>query len=487
MKLKNFPPVYYISLEESSDRRDKLEDAFSKYGIENYKSLISERFSNCDDLVTGPLSDQMKSNTKGASISHLKNIKDWIENDDSQIAIFFEDDISLETVDSWSFEWSEFVDNLPEDWEAIQLMWVRYGIGKVEIRERFRDDWSAAAFMLTREYGEKLLKKYVVTDKEFNFDFGDKVPEVETILFTLGKVYTFPLFVEDVSTPSTFIKSPEYEEHLINDGQAEFHHESYERISSWWKYVGKRKNVKDLLSKGKLFPRNFDWGGFSEELIRSFKIEFERQNTYEKFCKVKQSDVVVDIGSSVGSFTYSILDSKPKIVYCIEPSKELFGSLVRNTSKYVTEVPIVYVNKAISNDRNQVKAFSGNQNVYGGNFDFDTIKFKEFIDEYKIEKIDFLKLDCEGGEYDIFTEENIDWILNNVKNIAGEFHLTYPGCKEKFKHFRDNFLELFDDYIILTNGNQNVLKGVVLDVTDWIYDKNFFNGFWGELIIYTRS
>ena len=28
----------------------------------------------------------------------------------------------------------------------------------------------------------------------------------------------------------------------------------------------------------------------------------------------------------------------------------------------------------------------------------------------------------EGGEYFIFTDENYDFIQNNVKNIAGEFH-----------------------------------------------------------------
>ena len=34
----------------------------------------------------------------------------------------------------------------------------------------------------------------------------------------------------------------------------------------------------------------------------------------------------------------------------------------------------------------------------------------------------FFKLDCEGGEYDIFTEENIDYLKNNVGYIVGEFH-----------------------------------------------------------------
>jgi FkbM family methyltransferase len=44
-----------------------------------------------------------------------------------------------------------------------------------------------------------------------------------------------------------------------------------------------------------------------------------------------------------------------------------------------------------------------------------SITFKTFIDLYNIEKIDFLKIDCEGGEYDVFNLENFEWVKNNVK------------------------------------------------------------------------
>jgi FkbM family methyltransferase len=490
MKLNNFPPVYYISLEESIDRRIKLEHNFCRYGISNYHSLISKRFSESQEIIRGSSESRMKSTTKGAVISHIKNIKKWIDSGESDIAVFFEDDISFVTVDNWNFNWSDFVENLPSDWEAMQLMWVRPGtIGVIEIRERFPDDWSATAFMLTREYGEKIVNEYYIDENNFNIELQEVEPTVESILFGLGKTYTFPLFIEDISLPTTFINSPEYqkEPHLIREGQGEFHINSSEHMRSWWNSVGKRKNVKKLLGHDKLFPTSFDWGGFNLDLISSFKYEFEVQNLYEKYCRVKDGDIVVDIGASVGSFTYSILNKNPSIVYCVEPSKDLFGSLVRNTTKFSKDTPIVYVNKAIGNDRNDVKVFSSeNENIYGSNDDFDIITFSEFIRDYNIQKIDFLKLDCEGGEYDIFTEKNIDWILKNVKNMACEFHLTYPGCKDKFRMFRDEYLALFDNYMILTCPNQNIVPGFILDVTHQIFDTDFFNDYWGELMVYVR-
>ena len=71
------------------------------------------------------------------------------------------------------------------------------------------------------------------------------------------------------------------------------------------------------------------------------------------------------------------------------------------------------------------------------------ITFKKLCELYNLEKIDFLKTDCEGGEYDIFNEENFDFIKNNVKKIVGEWHLGTPELNAKFRDFRDLYLQNF--------------------------------------------
>lgn len=365
-------------------------------------------------------------------------------------------------------------------------MWVRPHMVNIEFRERYPDDWSATAFMLKRSYGQRLLDRFMISENEFNYDIGNVQPIVENVMFTSGKVYTIPLFVEETELPTTFMNAPEFDSSLIVNGQGESHHDSQSAVVNWWKNIGNKTNIKKIMNT-RIFPPNFDWGKFSPDLISSLKKEFERDNIYERFNSVKVGDVVVDIGASIGPFTYSIIPRYPSSVYCVEPSKDLFTSLVRNTSKFSLDVPIVYINKAISETGKDVKVFSGNQNVYGGIEEFDYISFSDFIDEYKISQIDFLKMDCEGGEYDIFTDDNIEWILKNVKYIAAEFHLTYPGCKDKFKNFRDKYLQRFDEYIVLSNGHQNISNGFELNLTKWIFDDRFFNDYWGELMIYIKN
>lgn len=484
MKLSNFPPVYYISLEESTDRQQNLADQFSNWGIQNYTPMIFKRFAECSDIIHGPLVHTLNSSNKGASTSHLKSIKKWLTETDEPYAVFFEDDVSLKTVEYWDFTWSDFMGQLPEDWEAVQLMWVRPHMVKVEFRRRYPDDWSATAFMLTREYGQKLVDRFMISDNEFNYDMGGLQPIVENVLFSHGNVYTVPLFVEETLLPTTFINAPEFDSSLIVNGQGESHHTSQEAVLAWWKNIGKNTNLKKLMGTD-VFPTTFDWGEFNSELKDSLKKEIGREKIYEKFFRVSRLDVVVDIGASVGPFVYSILDKLPKEIYCIEPSKTLLPSLINNTSKVPQDTKITYINKAISQGDFEVRVFSkDNKNIYGKNYDYNEITFSEFIKEYNIKKIDFLKLDCEGGEYSVFNDENIDWILENVDKVAAEFHLTYPGCQEKFRNFRDKYLQRFNNYYVISNGHQNIHTGFQLDLTKWIFDDRFFDTYYGELMVY---
>jgi hypothetical protein len=51
-----------------------------------------------------------------------------------------------------------------------------------------------------------------------------------------------------------------------------------------------------------------------------------------------------------------------------------------------------------------------------------TITFKNFIKINKIDFIDFLKIDCEGGEVFIFVDENKEFFVKNVKKVILEYH-----------------------------------------------------------------
>ena len=214
---------------------------------------------------------------------------------------------------------------------------------------------------------------------------------------------------------------------------------------------------------------NFIWEpecyeGFKETVYREIFID----KLYEKCFEVEEGDTVFDIGASLGPFTYSILDKKPSHVFAFEPSFEEFKTLVLNTK----HGPVTHINKGISDTAGEMTfthAFvSDKDKMY-------STTFSKAISDYNISKIDFLKTDCEGGEYSIFNVDNLFWIKQNVKKIVGEWHMLTPELKQKFRVFRDLYLRVLPNYRIFA------VDGIDITWSLWNHD---FIDYYTEIIIY---
>jgi FkbM family methyltransferase len=215
----------------------------------------------------------------------------------------------------------------------------------------------------------------------------------------------------------------------------------------------------------------FDWGTSNSWFIETVSKEIFEEKIYEKFFEVENGDIVIDVGASIGPFTYSILNKNPKHVICVEPSFEEFPVLIQNTR----QGNVSYLNKAINN-------FTGefiSSNLFGFENGISSkaygITFKDFINLYNLEKIDFLKTDSEAGEYDIFNLENLEWIKNNVKKIVGEWHLGNFERKQKFRQFRDLYLKEFSNYEVYSVDGVNI---------KWDLWNEHFIEFYSEIVIY---
>lgn len=237
----------------------------------------------------------------------------------------------------------------------------------------------------------------------------------------------------------------------------------------------------EIISNSSTAPE-FDWGNLNEEYVQLFTNENFIHRTYEKHQEVKPNDIVFDVGANYGSFTYSILDKKPKEVYCIEPSNTVIDFLRKN----VSHGPVIFINKAIS-DKEKIKPIPEN-GVYiydhEGNL-YSTTTFEKIIKEYNISKIDFLKFDCEGGEYSIFTKDNYEFIRNNVTNFAGEWHINdHENAVERFIEFRNLYLNDYSDLHVYERNGKDVTKDIFND--QYLYD---FRDWWkptalGQFMIY---
>jgi autotransporter strand-loop-strand O-heptosyltransferase len=213
----------------------------------------------------------------------------------------------------------------------------------------------------------------------------------------------------------------------------------------------------------------FDWGKKSEWYVSQATQEIFEYNIYERLFEVEEGDIVVDLGASLGPFTYSILPKNPKQCFVVEPLSYHIDILNKNVGQENVKI----IQGAISDKKKLEITWDGITETS------PTFTFKEFLDDNKINKIDFLKCDCEGGEYDVFSKGNIEF-LKTIPKIVVEFHLNndedYHQCK--FRWFRDNILNMFENFEVYSLDGVNI---------KWdLYNEHFIE-YYNEVIFYFKN
>ena len=254
MKLDNFPPSYYITLEDSKLRQETIERQFQDYGVKNYTKFIA-----FDGRVTDyckktkveyrfpEWEDQLDSGIVATMLSHMSAIKYWLENSDTPTAVFFEDDMNMSTCNFWNFTWDKFIDKINQnqpEWEVIQLSLIKSAdcevpLDEKDIRNRRRSwyNWSAGSYMITRDYAQRLVNHHIPKDNVLNtnlLDNSDVFPCIENMIYVGGRPqeYTIPIFVENDEFQSTFYPI------FIDCDRKNNQLYSSQFVYNWWKENG---------------------------------------------------------------------------------------------------------------------------------------------------------------------------------------------------------------------------------------------------------
>ena len=146
----------------------------------------------------------------------------------------------------------------------------------------------------------------------------------------------------------------------------------------------------------------------------------------------KNDDIVIDVGAHIGLFAlFASQYCKNGQIYCFEPVGENYKLLLDNIKlNHLTS--ITPFNSAVSDKSSKVKIFlhddESSHSVYTANpnsnsVEVSSVTLNDFFKKTKIKKCDFLKLDCEGAEYDIIdsiTSEN----FGVIEKIVMECHFA---------------------------------------------------------------
>ena len=162
---------------------------------------------------------------------------------------------------------------------------------------------------------------------------------------------------------------------------------------------------------------------------------FLNTNNPTKIFEIGVEDIVIDVGAHIGTFTLNAANKakKGKII-ALEPSKETYKILKKNI-EINNFKNIISQNIGIWKKTDEIPLYIDENESIGNNIFQKTKKIEKInvisildcIERYHLEKIDFLKMDCEGAEFEIILGMS-DSTLKKIKKISMEVH----GGIEKF-------------------------------------------------------
>ena len=157
--------------------------------------------------------------------------------------------------------------------------------------------------------------------------------------------------------------------------------------------------------------------------------------SYTKFCPIPPDSLVVDVGANVGVF--SLFAARfARLVYALEPASSNYSRLVPNTSRVQKIVPLncacaAHDGRGSLDVSGSPDAFSLMTNPSAGiQESVEVISLATLFERFRIGRCDYLKLDCEGAEFEIILEADSS-LLNRVQRIVMEYH---DHLSNKYSH-----------------------------------------------------
>jgi len=154
---------------------------------------------------------------------------------------------------------------------------------------------------------------------------------------------------------------------------------------------------------------------------------------------ISNDDVIIDVGAHIGLFAlFASQFCKNGKIFCYEPIKENYKILIENIE--MNQIQNIFPNNlAVTKKTSRVKIFLNDDQsghsmfIQNKNFvEVDSKSLSDIFIDNGIKECDFLKLDCEGAEYEIVESLSAD-LFTKINKTVIEYHMvdTKPELLEQ--------------------------------------------------------
>ena len=143
------------------------------------------------------------------------------------------------------------------------------------------------------------------------------------------------------------------------------------------------------------------------------------------------SAVIMDIGANIGAFTLNVLlrakeNNVPVTIYAVEPEPHnqiLFNQNMDDNKWLIGDSKVILMPYALtkkSYETVKITDSQGGSKLSDEGSEVETRTLKDVMDFYKIDKLDFLKIDIEGSEIEVLKSTPVSY-LKRAHRTAIEF------------------------------------------------------------------
>ena len=166
-------------------------------------------------------------------------------------------------------------------------------------------------------------------------------------------------------------------------------------------------------------------------------------NTHRINYNLNQDSIVFDLGGYIGEWSDKIQKKYDSKIYIFEPVFKYFSDL-KQTFEFKENIKIYNFGLSDKTHDTEIIHDGASSSVFlqdGEKEKIKLINFKEFIQSEKIENIDLIKINIEGGEYEL-----LDSILENnlqtkINNFQIQFHKMFDDCEIRRNNIREKLSE----------------------------------------------
>ncbi len=199
MLLDNFPKIPWINLDKSVARRKYMESLLKWYGLQNMriKAVDGTNYLNPEVKRYCMPNPKLSQAENACTCSHLLALQHFVTKMDDEKVIIFEDDVAFDFLNLIPFNWSNFENNLPKDYDVIQLaistnnIVVDNTLIKTTPASKY---YCSTAYLITRNAAIKILEKYFSRTRGKFLLSGHIYVTADAILADTGNTYSIPIF-----------------------------------------------------------------------------------------------------------------------------------------------------------------------------------------------------------------------------------------------------------------------------------------------------